>query len=103
LASIVFSSIHFQFQGFLPRLLLGFILGLVYLKTSNLWYPILLHFFNNGTQVIGVYFYRDEVLKQINNQVELPGIPVFLISLAVLAVSIYMLFQRTKDPAHAQT
>ncbi len=103
IASLIFSAIHFQFQGFLPRFLLGFILGLIYLKTGNLWYSILLHFFNNGSQVVGVYFYKEEVLKQINNQVELPGLPVFIFSFGLLIVSYYFIHQRTKNTSYVDT
>lgn len=56
LAAIIFSTIHFQFEGFFPRAILGFILGAVYALTNNLWYPILAHFFNNGIQVVLAYF-----------------------------------------------
>lgn len=59
LGAMVFSAIHFQFEGFLPRMLLGALLGYVYYWTSNLWIPIILHLFNNGIQVIGAYAMPD--------------------------------------------
>lgn len=54
-AAIIFSLIHFQFGGFLPRVALGAILGYTYLWTGNLWVPILVHFVNNGFQVTVMY------------------------------------------------
>jgi len=45
-----------QFEGFLPRLALGAVLGFLYLWTNNLWVPILAHAFNNGFQVCVLYF-----------------------------------------------
>lgn len=56
ISAIIFSLIHLQFEGFLPRLVLGAILGYLYLWTRNLWIPILAHFFNNGVQVALLYF-----------------------------------------------
>jgi membrane protease YdiL (CAAX protease family) len=97
IASIVFSAIHLQFQGFIPRLLLGLALGFIYMRTGNLWHSILLHFFNNGIQVLGAYFYRDEILKQINNQVEAPPWYAILFSVLAASVSGYILINRTKN------
>ena len=51
-ASVFFGAIHLQFEGILPRILLGLVLGIVYYKTQCLWYSILLHFLFNGSQVI---------------------------------------------------
>lgn len=56
IASIIFSAFHFQFQGFLPRMFLGLILGLIYFWTGSLWVPIIVHAFNNGMQVVMTYF-----------------------------------------------
>jgi membrane protease YdiL (CAAX protease family) len=60
-SSAIFSFFHFQFEGFLPRLILGFLLGWLYWKTQNFWVPVLAHFFNNGLQVVGQYLYGKEV------------------------------------------
>jgi membrane protease YdiL (CAAX protease family) len=56
LAAIIFSAIHMQFEGFLPRMVLGAVLGFLYLWTNNLWAPILGHAVNNGFQVCVLYF-----------------------------------------------
>ena len=55
LAAAVFSFIHFQFYGFLPRLLLGALFGYLFYWSGNLWYPMIAHFLNNGLQVALVY------------------------------------------------
>lgn len=55
ITAILFSAIHFQMQGFIPRMLLGAFLGYFYLWTRNLWIPILAHFAFNGSQVIAKY------------------------------------------------
>jgi len=60
-SAVVFSAIHFQFEGFLPRVLLGFLLGWLYWKTRNFWVPVAGHFFNNGFQVVGQYLYGKEL------------------------------------------
>ncbi|MFT6149733.1 MAG: membrane protease YdiL (CAAX protease family) [Saprospiraceae bacterium] len=61
LSAILFSAIHFQMQGFIPRMFLGAILGYFYLWSRNLWIPILAHFVFNGSQVLGKYFNKIEI------------------------------------------
>lgn len=55
LAAIIFSAIHLQFEGFFPRLVLGAVLGYLYMWTKNLWVPIIAHMINNGIQVFFIY------------------------------------------------
>lgn len=55
ISAIIFSAIHLQFEGFLPRMALGVVLGYLYYWTGNLWVPILAHAFNNGIQIVLIY------------------------------------------------
>jgi membrane protease YdiL (CAAX protease family) len=57
-AAILFSAIHFQFFGFVPRVLLGALFGYLYYWSGNLWLAILAHFVNNGFSVLAMYFYQ---------------------------------------------
>lgn len=58
ITAILFSAIHIQFFGFFPRMILGAVLGYLFVFSGNLWYSILLHFFNNGLAVILYFFYQ---------------------------------------------
>ena len=58
IAARVFSAIHFQFQGFLPRVLLGALLGYLFYWTGNLWVAIFGHFVNNAFSVVGQYLHQ---------------------------------------------
>ena len=55
LSAAIFSFIHFQFYGFLPRMFLGLLLGYMFYITDSLWTSILMHFVNNGTAVVVYY------------------------------------------------
>lgn len=55
LSAFVFSFIHFQFYGFLPRMFLGLLLGYLFYYSGSLWTSILMHFINNGTAVVVAY------------------------------------------------
>ena len=58
LSAILFSAIHMQFFGFVPRMLLGALFGYLYAWSGNLWLPILAHFVNNGFTVIMLYLHQ---------------------------------------------
>ena len=53
--AFVFSAIHFQFYGFVPRMLIGAALGYLYCYTGSLWAPIIAHFTNNAMAVITAF------------------------------------------------
>ncbi|MCB9334030.1 MAG: CPBP family intramembrane metalloprotease [Lewinellaceae bacterium] len=61
LGAAVFSFIHFQFEGFLPRMLLGVVLGWLYWRSQNIWVPVGAHFVNNAFQVVGQYLYNQDL------------------------------------------
>jgi membrane protease YdiL (CAAX protease family) len=53
--SFIFSAVHFQFFGFLPRFILGLIFGYLFFWSGNLWMPVIAHFVNNAVSVIASY------------------------------------------------
>jgi len=55
ITSILFSAIHFSYFGFLPRMALGVVLGLIFYYSKNIWLSILLHFMNNALVVTQLY------------------------------------------------
>jgi len=62
LSAAIFSFIHFQFYGFLPRMFLGLLLGYMFYVTGSLWTSILMHFLNNGTAVMLYYLNNKGVI-----------------------------------------
>jgi len=56
--AVIFSAIHLQFYGFFPRLLLGALLGYLFVWSKNLWVPIIVHFANNAMAVIIYWLYH---------------------------------------------
>ena len=84
LAAAIFSAIHFQFYGFLPRMMLGALFGYLYYWTGNLWVAILAHFVNNGFVLVMMYLHNVGLVK-INIE-EAKSMPLLLIA-ASLVVS----------------
>ena len=77
LSAALFSAIHLQFYGFVPRLLLGAMFGYLYAWSRNLWTAIFAHFINNGFTVLMLFLsYRgivDVDLENTKSSVPLAG------------------------------
>jgi membrane protease YdiL (CAAX protease family) len=82
----LFSAFHMQFEGFLPRMFLGALLGALFWYSNSLWPNIIAHFFYNGIQVIAVLYYP----KMID---ENPSVPVYaaLISGCIVFAMLYFM------------
>lgn len=52
--AFIFSVVHMQFLGLIPRMLLGAYFGYLLYWSKNIWIPILAHFCNNAVAVIGM-------------------------------------------------
>ncbi|MFK5855491.1 MAG: CPBP family intramembrane metalloprotease [Bacteroidota bacterium] len=63
LSALIFSAIHLQFFGFMPRVLLGLILGYLFVFTGNIWVPIFAHFINNASSAIIYYLHYNGYIK----------------------------------------
>lgn len=56
LSAVIFSAVHLQFYGFVPRVILGVILGYLVYRTGSLWTSIFAHFINNVAAVLSNAF-----------------------------------------------
>ena len=85
MTAIMFSLVHMQFAGFLPRLFLGAVLGYLYLYTSTLWAPIVAHALNNALAVSLYFALGSEAAKAQSSDERIFGVwYLALISLALL-------------------
>ena len=55
ISAALFSALHMQFFGFLPRLVLGAMFGYMLEWSGTLWLPMIAHFVNNTTAVVAYY------------------------------------------------
>jgi membrane protease YdiL (CAAX protease family) len=58
IVSILFSAFHFSYYGFLSRLFLGIVLGLLYHYSGRLWLSVIAHFLNNAFAITMLYVYK---------------------------------------------
>lgn len=70
ITAIIFSLVHLSYYGFLARVGLGVVLGLLYYYGKNIWLCIFAHFLNNAVAVTALYLYTrsgkkgEDVLKE---------------------------------------
>ena len=94
ITAILFSAIHLQFYGFIPRMLLGALFGYLLLWSNNLWLPILGHFINNAVAVLTAYVFQlqGKPLDALEKTEKAPN-GVYLISLFFTLVSVWIFYR----------
>lgn len=102
ISATIFSALHMQFFGFVPRLLLGAMFGYFLVYSGSIWVTVLAHFINNAVGVLSMYYSGDEnnALKQVVDPDLSTGylsyIPIAVISLVgAIIVLWYMKRQST--------
>ncbi len=90
LSAILFSAIHFQFFGFVPRLLLGALFGYLYYWSGNLWIPTFAHFINNGFTLVMIYLHNKGTVGYDIENSEPPSLTaVFLFAIITAGLLFY--------------
>lgn len=97
ISAIMFSAIHFQFFGFVPRLLLGALFGYIYYWSGNLTLAILAHFVNNAVSVMALYFYQRGTFTFDIESPESVPINVFIPSALLTAGLLYYFYKYFHD------
>ena len=99
-SAFVFSAIHMQFYGFIPRMLLGGLYGYLLFWSGSLWLPVIAHFVNNGLAVL-VYYMRFNGTEMPDPDTLGLGEQWWLAVLSALCVSalLFFLFKTRKEDA----
>lgn len=99
--AFLFSAIHFQFYGFIPRLILGLAFGYLFFWSGNLWFPMIAHFLNNAFPVVLAYV---QGLEKLNTPSDVPlwhqAIYLPLPMLIVFAILYYFRNKRISSEGH---
>jgi len=92
ISAFLFSFFHFEFEGFLPRMFLGVLLGAAYWYSGSLWVSIVAHFFFNAIQIIAVMYAPGIVSKN-------PSTPLLFVLLSLVIVVGLLSSMRSRSTA----
>lgn len=100
LAAALFSALHMQFYGFIPRMFLGAMFGYLLVWSGSLWLPIVAHFINNAAAVILQYLIDKE---KFSSSIDEFGTEIsqWYIALISLAVGLYILLRIRQESKSA--
>ena len=102
LSAFLFSALHLQFYGLVPRMLLGVLFGYIFYWSGNLWLPILAHFLNNAFTLIMIYLFNHKIISFNIQTVNYSTIWVILSLLGTSAV-MWVLYTQTRKKTAIQT
>jgi len=99
--AFIFSAIHLQFYGFIPRFILGILLGLLYWYSGSLWPAIIAHFIYDAFAVVMIWFNpalaeEDSVAVSFGNKTLLAAM-----SLALIIVIVILMKKRSTNSYEA--
>lgn len=93
ISAILFSAIHLQFYGFVPRAILGAMFGYLYVWGKSLWLPIIAHFLNNSIAVLVYHFSNIGVMNGDPEKVGTSSLSVTLACLLCTVVLFYVMWR----------
>lgn len=100
LTSLIFALLHQQFQVLLAIFVLGMVLGYLREWTKSLWVPTLVHFVNNGSIVVMVYYFDlDYSDPSANSQLDQPQILISLLVIFSLSLAAVYWLTRKQSPS----
>lgn len=99
IAALLFSAFHMQFEGFLPRILLGAMLGYLFYLAGSIWVPIITHFVYNSIQIIAIYLYANDLSSIDIEQIDQTpiGLTIFSIIFVFIIGYYYVQFNVTSE------
>lgn len=95
ITAFIFSTIHFQFFGFIPRLLLGLYLGYLAIWSGSLFLPIMAHFLHNALSLLFDFFSQKNYSNAPDiSLLEIPGIAfIFVISCFFITIGLLDIYK----------
>ncbi len=95
--SIVFSLFHMQVVSFMPKLIIGLILGYLFYWTRNLWIPVMVHFFNNALLVSLQMTAPEDALEPGPAETEMVPMTSLILSSILCALIVHSLNKRINE------
>lgn len=102
ITAILFSSFHMEFFGFLPRLMLGALLGYMVAWSGSIWPAVWGHFINNGTAVVVTYLYQHKKIKVNPDDQHMFNYAAYIFSLIIVLFLLFMYYKLATEKKQLQ-
>ncbi|TCJ13968.1 CPBP family intramembrane metalloprotease [Flaviaesturariibacter flavus] len=98
----LFSFFHFEFYGFVPRLILGILLGAAYWYSGSIWVAVVAHALFNSIQLVAAWFHPELAGGEtITDMSALKLLPAAVIS-AGLTAWVVLRMKRSSDTSYQE-
>lgn len=98
ISAFLFSALHMQFLGFIPRFLIGGFFGYLFLWSGSIWLPVITHFLNNALAVLVIFTSSSGVAsKKIESMGANSGdIPMVIMCCLAVSLLLYLFYNSKK-------
>lgn len=102
--AIIFSAIHMQFFGFIPRMLLGAFFGYIAIWSGSIWLAVAAHAFNNAITFTSMWLLTRsngeiDLDTKLTPELSLSDMPMIMLSIVLTTILITILYRRLKQTA----
>lgn len=97
ITALLFSALHLQFYGFIPRMFLGVLFGYLLVWSGSMWLPIIAHFINNGVAVVAMYMIDKELLSPEIEQIGSTSDSYYLAVISFVLIIVFMLMIKRQN------
>jgi membrane protease YdiL (CAAX protease family) len=97
ISAILFSALHMQFYGFIPRMLLGVMFGYLLVWSGSIWLPIIAHFINNGVAVVLMYLIDKNMLNPELEEIGSTSDSYYLAAVSAVLIIVFMLMIKRQN------
>jgi len=102
-SAVLFSAMHVQFYGFIPRMMLGALLGYLLVWSGSLWLPMIAHFVNNASAVIFTYLFHEQMMSvdadKIGTENDYASV---LISVLLTGILLWLIYKKERKNFYSE-
>jgi membrane protease YdiL (CAAX protease family) len=102
ITAFIFSLIHGQFYGIIPRFVLGLFLGYLMVWSKTIWLPIIAHFLNNLLVVTVYFLFEHKIIRKSPDIFDFGIDNIYIILFSVLVLGVIIPLIRRQEKLRAQ-
>jgi uncharacterized protein len=91
ITALLFSALHMQFYGFIPRMFLGVLFGYLLVWSGSMWLPIIAHFINNAVAVVAMYMIDKNLLSNEIEEIGTTSDSYYMAVVSLVLIVVFML------------